>query len=214
MGTYIIAVRDANGCEATKNFDILSPVPVTVDLVAPQIVILQGMTVPLIATANSPNSPIVNYIWEPGADSIFNFSNCADATNCFNPNVTPQYTTVFTVTVMNADSCYASDTATIIVEAKPSAFIPSAFTPNGDNLNDRFEFDILGATNINIQIFDRWGHKIYDNPTQLNGTNSGSGWDGKNEGKALPFDTYVWQMKVTYFDGLVKDQSGTVTIMK
>jgi gliding motility-associated-like protein len=214
VGTYIIAVRDANGCEATQNFDILSPVPVTVDLVAPQIVILQGMTVPLIATASSPNSPIVNYIWEPGADSIFNFDNCADATNCFNPNVTPQYTTVFTVTVMNADSCYASDTATIVVESKQSAFVPSAFTPNGDGLNDRFEFDILGATNISIQIFDRWGHKIYDNPTQPNGITGVNGWDGKNEGKVLPYDTYVWQMKVTYFDGRVKDQSGTVTIMK
>ncbi len=214
VGTYVIAVRDVNGCEATQNFDIFAPVPVTVDLVAPQIVILQGMTTSLIANASSPNSPIIHYMWEPGVDSIFNFDNCADASNCFNPNVTPHYTTVFTVTVMNADSCYASDTATIIVEVEPSAFIPSAFTPNGDNLNDRFEFDILGATNIDIEIFDRWGHKIYANANQPNGINGQNGWDGKNDGKVMPYDTYVWQMKITYFDGLVKDRSGTVTIMK
>ena len=214
VGTHIIAVRDVNGCEATSSFEILSPVPVTVDLVAPEQVILQGMTTQLIANANSPNSPIIHYMWEPGADSIFNFDNCADATNCFNPHVTPFYTTTFTVTVMNADSCYASDTATIVVEVEPKAFIPTAFTPNGDGLNDRFEFDILGATNLNIQIYDRWGHKIYDNPSQANGITGANGWDGKFDGKVLPFDTYVWQMKITYWNGQVKDRSGTVTIMK
>ncbi len=214
VGTYVIAVRDVNGCEATQNFDILAPVPVTVDLVAPQIVILQGMTTPLIANASSPNSPIIHYMWEPGVDSIFNFDNCNDPTNCFNPNVTPLYTTVFTVTVMNADSCYASDTATIIVEVEPSAFIPTAFSPNGDGLNDRFEFDILGATNISIEIFDRWGHRIYLNENQTNGITGSNGWDGKDDSKTMPFDTYVWQMKITYFNGIVKDRSGTVTIMK
>src|SRR5206468_2486898 len=68
VGNHVIVVRDVNGCEATTTFDILSPIPITVDLVAPQIVIFQGMTVPLVANANSPNSPIIHYIWEPGVD--------------------------------------------------------------------------------------------------------------------------------------------------
>ena len=52
--------------------------------------------------------------------------------------------------------------------ARPqSAFIPTAFTPNSDNLNDCFVFDILGATNIDISIFDRWGEKVYENPDLL-----------------------------------------------
>ncbi len=214
-GNYVIVVKDANGCEGTKVFTISSPIPLTVDLVSPQIVILQGMTTQLFATANQP---VITYIWSPLADSsghsIFNFDNCGDPLNCANPYVTPYFTTVFTVTVMNADSCYASDTASIIVEVEPSAFIPTAFTPNNDNLNDRFEFDILGATNIAIDIFDRWGHKVYQNANQANGITGQNGWDGKNDGKALPFDTYVWQMKITYFDGKVKDRSGTVTIMR
>jgi hypothetical protein len=92
---------------------------------------------------------------------------------------------------MNSDSCYASDTATVYVKAEPSAFIPSVFTPNGDNLNDRFEFDILGATSIEISIFN-----------------------GKVSGKDAPYDTYVYQMKVTYFDNSTQDRSGTVTILK
>lgn len=212
-GTYVIAVRDANGCEGTKVFTIASPSQVSVDLTAPQSVILAGMTTQLVATANS-SSPIVNYFWQPIDSVLFDFSNCTDPQNCYNPYVQPFYTTVFTVMVMNQDSCFASDTVSIIVENELSAFIPSAFTPNGDGLNDFFTFDILGATNIEIGIFSRWGERVFYNANQNNGIDAHNGWDGKKDGKALPDDTYVYQMKITYFDGVVRDKTGTVTIMK
>jgi gliding motility-associated-like protein len=178
-----------------------------------QQVILEGMSTQMNATTNS-SLPIIHYIWSPGLDSNFNFINCTDSTDCSNPYVHPKYTTTFTVTVMNSDSCYASDTATVYVKAEPSAFIPSVFTPNGDNLNDRFEFDILGATSIEISIFNRWGERVYYNAAQANGMNGHNGWDGKVNGKDAPYDTYVYQMKVTYFDNSTQDRSGTVTILK
>ena len=40
------------------------------------------------------------------------------------------------------------------------------------------------------------------------------GWDGTKGGKLAPDDTYVYQMKVTYFDGTVKNMTGSVTIMR
>lgn len=216
-GNYALVVRDANGCEATKVFTISSTPPLVIDLVAPQIVILQGMKTPLIANANMP---VLNYTWTPLQDSmghsIFDFSGCADASNCYNPYVAPYVTTVFTVTGMNADSCFASDTVTIIVESEQKAYIPSAFTPNGDGLNDRFEFDILGAASIDIEIYDRWGHLVYANKTQPNGITGNNGWDGLINGAVAPFDTYVWQMKITPQADIemLKERSGTVTIMK
>ncbi|MFN8322817.1 MAG: gliding motility-associated C-terminal domain-containing protein [Chitinophagales bacterium] len=214
-GQYIVAARDANGCEGTATFTITSPSIITVDLVAPQPVILEGMTTQLIANASSSPVPVINYYWSGGLDtSVFNFDNCSDPNNCYNPYVAPRVTTVFTVAAMNSDSCIAYDTVTIIVQHEPSAFIPTAFTPNGDNLNDRFEFDILGATTVEVNIFNRWGERMYYNANQPNGITGNNGWDGKKDGKVLPFDTYVYQMKVTYFDGIVKDVSGTVTIMK
>lgn len=219
-GNYVVVVTDVNGCDGTQTFSISSPTPLTVDLVASQILLLQGMTTQL--TANT-NLPVVNYTWSPLIDSagnsIFDFSNCGDPANCPNPYVKPYFTTVFTVTVMNADSCYATDTATIIVQSQPAAFIATAFTPNGDGLNDRFEFDILGVDFVEIEIYDRWGHKVYENKHQNNGITGTNGWDGKVDGKVCPFDTYVWQMKLNYFSGidfagLAKDRSGTITIMK
>lgn len=210
-GNYVILVRDANSCEGTTTFTVSSPPVFTVDLQAPQFVILEGMTTQLIAYANSSQSPILNYIWNP--DSLLSFTNCVDPSNCFNPYATPQFTTVFTVTVMNADSCYASDTVTIIVEHEPSSFIPTAFTPNDDGLNDRFEFDILGATTIEVSVFARWGERLYYNAAQPNGITGANGWDGTKDGKLVPYDTYVYQMKITMFDGKTKDRAGTVTLM-
>lgn len=217
-GNYVFEVRDANGCEGNLPFTITSPSEVIVDLQAPMNVILQGMSTQLIADVTSSQSPVINYAWSPLTDtagnSIFDFSNCSDPNNCFNPLAAPQFTTTFTVMVMNADSCLGYDTVTVYVETSFSRFIPTAFTPNGDNLNDRFEFDILGATTAEVAVFNRWGEQIYVNPAQPNGLTNNNGWDGTKDGELLPADTYVYQLKVTYYDNTVQDISGTVNIMR
>jgi gliding motility-associated-like protein len=210
-GNYVLIVSDANGCQGTTDFTIASPGQISVDLGTSQQVILTGMETQLIAVAQS-DTTITHYFWYP--DSLVNYSACANPVNCPAPYVYPRTTTTFTVFVMNADSCLASDTITITVLNQPSAFIPTAFTPNGDGLNDYFEFDLLGATNINISIYNRWGQRVYYNPSQPNGITNSGGWDGKVDGKPAPDDTYVYRMSVTYWNQVTKDFSGTVTIMK
>lgn len=213
-GQYIVLVTDVNGCTGSDVFNIQSPSQVTVDLVAPQFVILQGMSTQIIANSVS-TSPIVNHFWGPADSiSIYDFSACGDPANCATPYASPYFTSALTVTVMNADSCFASDTVIIIVETEEKSFVPSAFSPNGDGLNDFFEFDFLGATNLDISIWNRWGEAVYVNPNQPNGITGSNGWDGRKGGDLVPVDTYVYQLKVTYFNGLVKEKSGTVTITK
>ena len=81
-------------------------------------------------------------------------------------------------------------------------------------LNDHFQFAILGANTIDVSIYNRWGEQVYHNPAQTNGVSGTDGWDGTVNGKAAPDDSYVYQMKVTYFDNTVKTKSGTVTIVR
>lgn len=144
---------------------------------------------------------------------MLNFDGCANAQLCNSPLAAPKTTTTFTVYAMNADSCVVSDTVTVTVLNQPSQFIPTAFTPNGDGLNDRFEFDILGAKRIEMAIFNRWGERVYYNADQQNGITGSNGWDGTIGGKRAPFDTYVYRMVITYFDGIEKTVEGTVAIM-
>lgn len=210
-GDYVLIVTDVNGCQGTAEFTVASPGQISVDLGTTQQVILTGMETQLVAVAQS-DTTITHYFWQP--DSLINFSGCVDPANCATPYAFPRTTTTFTVFVMNADSCLASDTITITVLNQPSAFIPTAFTPNNDGLNDYFEFDLLGATNINISIYSRWGQRVYYNPSQPNGITNAGGWDGKVDGKLAPDDTYVYKMDVTYWNQVTKNFTGTVSILK
>ncbi len=209
-GNYAILVTDVNGCQGNAQFTVASPSQLSVDLTTTQQTILTGMQTQLV-TATTSTSAILNYFWNP--DSVIVFDNCPDQTNCPNPLAAPKTTTTIMVTVMNADSCFASDTLTITVLNEPAKFIPTAFTPNGDGLNDTWEFDILGASKLEVNVFNRWGERVYSNANQQNGFH-GTGWDGTKDGKYCPDDTYVYKIVVTYFDGVEKEVTGTVNIMR
>ncbi|MCX6198674.1 MAG: gliding motility-associated C-terminal domain-containing protein [Bacteroidetes bacterium] len=209
-GNYLVIVSDANGCEGTDTFTISQPAAFTVTLSTQQNTILTGMQTQIFATV-TPAQHILNYFWSP--DSLFDFTQC-DPAVCDNPFAAPRTTTTLMVLAMNSDSCYASDTITIYVNNEASKFIPTAFTPNGDGLNDRFEFDVLGAKKLDVTVYTRWGDVVYHNDNQVNGMNQNSGWDGTKDGKICPFDTYVYKIKITYFDDSLVDVTSTVTLMK
>jgi gliding motility-associated-like protein len=210
-GTYNLLVRDANGCENVTSFVIQVPSPLTVDLIADKFVILSGMEVQLTANVQS-DTTVLNYIWTPSG--TFDFSACGDSTNCPDPKAAPLITTIYTVTVLNADSCTATDTVLVVVNAGQSQFMPTAFSPNGDGLNDRFEFDILGAVSTEVTVFNRWGQMVYSNPTQPNGITGTNGWDGTFKGQVQPYDTYVYIIKVKYFDGREETLTSTISLMQ
>jgi gliding motility-associated-like protein len=207
-GSYLLLAMDVNGCQGSISFNLGAPADINISLGATQQVILTGMETQLIVTTDS-GATILHYSWSP--DSLFAVNSCSD---CPNPFVAPRTTTIFTVTAMTSDSCYLSDTITIYVDSDASRFVPTAFTPNGDGLNDRFEIDVLGATNLEVAIYNRWGQQVFFNENQVNGTQSGSGWDGTIDGKPAPLDTYTYQIRATYWDNVTKHFAGTVTLMK
>jgi gliding motility-associated-like protein len=211
VGIYTLLVTDANGCQGNTTITINSSGNLAVALSASPDFILAREPVQLQAVATS-DTAIIRYIWDP-LDSL-NFSGCADSTDCSDPTAAPAHTQLYRVTVENARGCTVSDTVRVTVSDHPSVFIPTAFTPNGDGLNDRFEFDILGARSISVDIWNRWGEKVFNNPSQANGTNDTHGWDGTFRGKAVEFDTYTYQFVVSYFDGHQETISGTVVVMK
>jgi gliding motility-associated-like protein len=213
VGTYTLVVKDANGCEGSTSLDVRAPGYFTVDLTATPNYILSGESVQLNASAQTDTAPgQIVYQWNP-ADSL-NFQGCTDSANCNDPIANPHRTRTYTVTAINARGCVVMDTVLVTVSSQPSIFIPTAFTPNGDGLNDRFEFAILGSVSADVQIWNRWGEKVYSNPNQLNGITNTTGWDGSFRGKGVQYDTYTYQLNVTYTDGHKENIAGTVVVMK
>lgn len=80
-----------------------------------------------------------------------------------------------TLTVTDSNGCVSSITYGPYVIFEPDLFIPNVFSPNGDNINDRFEIVYTGVENFHLEVFDRWGRAFFasDSPENLwNGTNS------------------------------------------
>jgi len=114
----------------------------------------------------------------------------------------------YSVVVTDANGC--TETAVVSVEGgDPLACIDAhlAFTPNADGVNDFFEIPCLVSMKNTLEIYNRWGQRLFD---QENYDNS---WDGTIQGKTLPDGTYYYsiQMNEPNDKRLFK---GTVTIIR
>ncbi|MGZ5190747.1 MAG: T9SS type B sorting domain-containing protein, partial [Flavisolibacter sp.] len=91
----------------------------------------------------------------------------------------------------------------------PTVFIPNAFTPNNDNLNDLLRPVATGINKIEyFNIYNRWGQQVFST------TVNGKGWDGKINGKEQPAQTYIWIVKAVDFKGQAYFERGTVNLIR
>ena len=86
-------------------------------------------------------------------------------------------------------------------------YVPSAFTPNQDGLNDRLEFFGL-SSNVEITIFNRWGQKIHYTD------NISLGWNGYINDEVAPEGAYSYEIRFTSPDGEEIQQVGTFALIK
>ncbi|NOT77091.1 MAG: T9SS type B sorting domain-containing protein [Cyclobacteriaceae bacterium] len=85
-------------------------------------------------------------------------------------------------------------------------YYPTAFTPNNDNLNDKFIVSGQYISKITLKIFDRWGSLLF-------ATEKNEAWDGHREGKTMPPSTYVWQVEITDLAGRTFSREGIVALL-
>lgn len=127
-----------------------------------------------------------------------------------NPNNTFNSSGSYTVTLIATDGP-CSDTATIVITVEDGLTleIPNVFTPNGDITNDVFTIKSTGVKEITLQIFNRWGQKLYEF------TGSKASWDGLTpSGAKAPEGTYFYFVIATGFDNKEIKQNGTVNLFR
>ncbi|MEM6261078.1 MAG: gliding motility-associated C-terminal domain-containing protein [Bacteroidota bacterium] len=99
--------------------------------------------------------------------------------------------------VENEWGCRDSMAANVCVLPGPSGVeVPTAFSPNGDGVNDFFEVKSSGVVTFNLRIFDRWGRIIF----QANDPNAS--WDGTFQGRRVPEGAYV-----VYIRGSIREEN-------
>lgn len=91
----------------------------------------------------------------------------------------------------------------------PEFYVPSAFTPNNDGKNDRFEFIAAGFSSIELfHVYNRYGQQIYSSEDPRRG------WDGRFKGIEQPSGVYVWMVRGTDLNGVSHFKKGTVTLVR
>ncbi len=179
--SIVVIVNPSPYCNAGQDFEIPS-----------------GTEIQLNGTA----TPFATYSWSP-ADGL----SCTD---CLTPLVTATVNTTYTLTTISQDGCKSEDEM-IIKVACPNdiLFVPNAFTPNGDNKNEKFRVRAIGIKELNyFKIYNRWGQLIWET-SDLN-----DGWDGTYNGIKLPPGVYVYYLQALCSGGQNINKQGNITVIR
>lgn len=118
----------------------------------------------------------------------------------------------YTVTITDENGCTDVESLTVPVILpncdETDVFIPNAFSPNNDGVNDIFIPRSNFIKEVNFIVYNRWGETVFET-TQLN-----TGWDGTYNGDELAPDVYAYSLVVTCSNGEVYITRGNVTLLK
>ncbi len=167
-GLYWLEV-DQQGCTERDSINVdFKPLP-SVDL-GRDTALCAGEQLVLDATAAN-----ATYQWNTGAVT---------------PNITVTNSGTYNVTV-TVSGCSASDTV-IVEPGSCKLYMPTAFTPNGDGLNDGFGMINTGSiSNYKLEVYNRWGEVVFRT------INKQERWDGQFKGKPATPGSYIWILTYT-----------------
>ncbi len=206
--TLGLTVMDAYGCTSNAT-------PVIVNI-HPQ---------PVADFNHAPIKPIINQ------DPFVTFTDASWGANIVSWNwyfmSTAQYTSIeqnpqfmytepgtypVALVVKSDHGCTDTIIRPLVVGEDFGIYVPNAFTPNGDGVNDIFQPKGFGVVEYELNIFDRWGEKVFSTKEFT------EGWDGTFQGRKgseiIKEDTYTWLINCTSVFGKSHELKGHVTLMK
>lgn len=201
-----LTVTSLNGCTSTvvvPGMVCSYAVPAASFTANPQPTNLLNPTVNFTNTSTDGDT----YLWSFGT-----LGSSTDPNPSFTfPSDEPgEYDVCLFVTTVNG--CSQLNCQKIVINSYLTVYVPNAFTPNGDGVNEVFipVLDGYDATDYEFMIFDRWGEQLWTSDTP------NEGWDGTyKDGTIVPDGVYVWKLKAK--DIGTKEESiykGHVTILR
>ncbi len=149
------------------------------------------------------NGTALNYYWYP------NVNGSIACPTCSNTVVQPTVTTKYYVEASNSPYCKRRDSVIVKVDFTcGDFFVPNAFSPNGDGLNDMVNVHGFCIGTYNLQIFNRWGEKVFET------SSFSDSWDGTFRGKSLDTGVFVYRADGITIDGKPFNIKGNITLIK
>lgn len=192
---FVTITDKATGCQVKDTVNIV-PFTFNIDISAsPDTTIDLSQSV-VISVINPQNG--WRYVWSNGVTTA-------------SQTVTPQETTTYSVTVTDANGCTATDQVTIRINppvCEEDVFIPTAFTPNEDGVNDILYVRSNYIDQMELIIINRWGQEVFTS------TSVDNGWDGKFKGKELSPDAFAYYLTATCIDGVRITRRGNISLLR
>lgn len=206
-GRYQITVEDVEGCRYETAFELDEGFLLQVDLGDSKTVKLteQALISPKV---NVPRREIIELQWQKGIEAV-----CYD--DCWEQYVQPFESTLYQVQVEDRKGCRATDQVMVFVNDSEDVFVPNAFSPNGNGINDKLVVYAGGAVALvkTFRIVSRWGGVVFERGDFLP-NDAAYGWDGRYNGAMLDPGVFVYFVEVEYVDGRTATLKGDVTLMR
>ncbi len=175
--TYVVTATDGNDCADRDTVTVTVIRKISADA-GPDQVILAGESIRLEAT----EVPDAAWQWSPNL--------YIDDPAAIRPLVNPPADQPYILTVTSARNCH-TDRDTVLVKVFSDIYIPGAFTPNGDGLNDTWNIPALAAfPSFTLQVYNRLGQLVYECRNRFRA------WDGYFRGEPQAAGTYIYVLNL------------------
>ena len=150
-------------------------------------------------------SGAATYNWQPAT----NLDNSTSNTPIFKASTEGIYP--LRVEGTTAQGCKGSASLQVkVYTANTYLWVPNAFSPNGDGLNDRLRITCSGLQTLtNFTLYNRYGQTVY-----LQNNCNASGWNGSYKGSPQPISAFVYTWSGIAFNGKVVSGQGTVMLVR
>ena len=189
-GTYYVTFKTRLGCDSIRFYELNIDKDINKLSLGKDTCIKPPNSIKLLATAGYKK-----YYW---------LNNVTDS----NETITITRPGNYWVTVSN--SCgIKTDSITIFDQCDYPLYMPKAFTPNNDHLNDYFRISPLNKNKlISMKIFNRWGKLVFET------TNPQEGWDGRLRNEPLPSDAFIYTIKMEGLSGKLIYEKGSFILVR
>lgn len=202
-GSYEIAVLDANDCEFITEVTLYNPPEPMLEL-GPDLTIELGELASIEAQTNLSDYTIRWYIdGQLQGDTL--------------PRLDTMLleSAIIQAEIFDQNDCTTEDALRITVNKEDPIFVPNAFSPNGDGLNEKLI--VFGNASVEsileMRVFNRWGSLVYE-ASEFQPNDVSMGWDGFFRGKSAEPGVYVYSLSVKFIDGRTRVFGGDVALMR
>lgn len=201
-GNYEVIITDSKGCVSTNQIVVEdSSIYVNLSIEVNRDTLFEGQSVQLVATYFGQD---YTYNWNP--------TKWLNNPTIHNPIATPYGTVLYIVEVKDKWGCVFTDSVLLtvleVICDDPFIFVPNAFTPNGDGVNDILYVYTLYADEIYFAIYNRWGEKVFET------RNKNQGWDGTYKGREVDPGVFDYYLEVRCYNQLQYKKKGNITLIR